>query len=153
VQSRTVPVRLYLLPACAKVLRVCVCGVVSEIDGALERASFTYHAALKAMHHPSYTSEQVLQRVRSGRVLTWMREEIGKRAERAVQHALAKNEGVHLLRRNAGLRLVRFTPIAWKVIKTTGPTSTASPVRPGSSSRPLAGATKRCSHRMSGSIK
>jgi len=59
VQSRTVPVRLYLLPACAKVLRVCVCGVVSEIDGALERASFTYHAALKAMHHPSYTSPYV----------------------------------------------------------------------------------------------
>jgi len=65
---------------------------VSEIDGALERASFTYHAALKAMHHPSYTSEQVLQRARSGQVLTWMREEIGKKAERAVQHALAKNE-------------------------------------------------------------
>ena len=80
---------------------------MSEIDGALERASFTYHAALKAMHHPSYTSEQVLQRARSGRVLTWMREEIGKRAERAVQRA----------------------PIAQKVIKTAGPTSTASPVR------------------------
>ena len=64
-----------------------------------------------------------------------------KRAERAVQHALAKSERVHLLRRNAGLRLVSFTPIARKVIKTAGPTSTASPVRPGSSSRPLAGAT------------
>jgi len=35
------------------------CGVVSEIDGALERASFTYHASLKAMHHPSYTSPYV----------------------------------------------------------------------------------------------
>jgi len=32
---------------------------VSEIDGALERASFTYHASLKAMHHPSYTSPYV----------------------------------------------------------------------------------------------
>ena len=32
---------------------------MSEIDGALERASFTYHAALKAMHHPSYTSPYV----------------------------------------------------------------------------------------------
>ena len=32
---------------------------MSEVDGALERASFTYHASLKAMHHPSYTSPYV----------------------------------------------------------------------------------------------
>jgi len=77
----------------------------------------------------SSSLEQALQRARSGRVPTCMRDEIGKRAERAVQHALAKSERVHLLRRNAGLRLVSFAPIARKVIKTAGPTSTASPVR------------------------
>jgi hypothetical protein len=52
-----------------------------------------------------------------------------KRAEREVQHTLAKSGRVHLLRRNAGLPLVSFAPIARKVIKTAGPTSTASPVR------------------------
>ena len=38
----------------------------------------------------SSSLEQVLQRARSGRVPTCMRDEIGKRAERAVHHALAK---------------------------------------------------------------
>jgi len=71
------------------------------------------------------TLKQVLQRASS------YVDERGnrKRAERAVQHALAKSERVHLLRRNAGLRLVSFAPISRKVIKTAGPTSTASPVR------------------------
>ena len=88
------------------------------------------------------TLEQVLRRARSGRVPTWMREEIGKRAERAVQHVLAKSERVHLLRRNTGLRLVSFAPIARKVIKTAGPTPLPHPSElTWPFSRPLAGAT------------
>jgi hypothetical protein len=47
VHGRTVPVWLYLLK-----VRIASGGVVSGMDGALERPSFTYHASLKAMHHP-----------------------------------------------------------------------------------------------------